>query len=32
METVGIFYDQLEYFMAIGYNLWPFGLVCGHMV
>jgi hypothetical protein len=26
---VGIFYDHLEYVMAIGYNLWQFGIVCG---
>jgi hypothetical protein len=25
MENVGIFYDHLEYFKAICYNLWPFG-------
>jgi hypothetical protein len=24
MVNVGIFYDYLAYFMAIGYNLWPF--------
>jgi hypothetical protein len=30
MVNVGIFYDHLEYFMAIWYNLWPFGIVCGH--
>jgi hypothetical protein len=29
MVNVGIFYDHLEYFMAIWYNLWPFGIVCG---
>jgi hypothetical protein len=28
----GIFYDHLEYFMAIWYNLWPFGIVCGHLL
>jgi hypothetical protein len=32
MEYVCIFYDHLEYFMAIWYNLWPFGMVCGDMV
>jgi hypothetical protein len=32
MENVGIFYDRLEFGMAIWYNLWPFGLVCGHLV
>jgi hypothetical protein len=31
-ETVVIFYDPLEYFTAIWYNLWPFGIVCGHLV
>jgi hypothetical protein len=30
MECVGIFYDHLEYFMAIWMNLWPGGIVCGH--
>jgi hypothetical protein len=24
MENVGVFYDHLEYFTAIWYNLWPF--------
>jgi hypothetical protein len=28
----GIFYDHLEYFMAILYNLCPFGIVCGHLL
>jgi hypothetical protein len=32
IENVGIFYDHLEYFTAIWYNLWPFGVVCGHLV
>jgi hypothetical protein len=32
VENVGIFYDHLEYFMAIWYNLWPFCIVCGHLV
>jgi hypothetical protein len=32
IENIGIFYDHLEYFMAIWYNLWLFGIVCGHMV
>jgi hypothetical protein len=27
-----IFYDHLEYFTAIWYNLWPFGVVCVHLV
>jgi hypothetical protein len=31
MVIVGIFYDHLDYFMAIWYNLWPFGMVCGHL-
>jgi hypothetical protein len=31
-EFVGIFYDHLEYFMAIWYNLWPFGIVCDNLV
>jgi hypothetical protein len=32
MENVDIFYDHLEYFTAIWYYLWPFGIVCGHLV
>jgi hypothetical protein len=32
MKNVSIFYDHLEYFTAIWYNLWPFGTVCGHLV
>jgi hypothetical protein len=32
MENVGISYDHLEYFTAIWYNLWPFGIVCRHLV
>jgi hypothetical protein len=32
MVNVGIFYDHLEYCMAIRYNLWPFGIVCGHLL
>jgi hypothetical protein len=32
MVNVGIFYYHLEYFMAILYNLWPFGIVCGHLL
>jgi hypothetical protein len=31
MVNVGVFYDHLEYFKAIWYNLWPFGIVCGHL-
>jgi ABC-type spermidine/putrescine transport system permease subunit II len=32
MDNVYLFYDHLEYFMAIWYNLRPFGIVCGHLV
>jgi hypothetical protein len=32
MVNVGIFYDHLEHFMAIWYNLWPFGILCGHLL
>jgi hypothetical protein len=32
MISVGIFYDHLEYFMAIWYNLWPFGKICRHLL
>jgi hypothetical protein len=32
MENVRPFYDSLEYFTAIWYNLWPFGIVCGDLV
>jgi hypothetical protein len=32
MENVGIFYDRLEYFTAIWYNLWPFGIAYNHLV
>jgi hypothetical protein len=32
IENVVIFYDLLEYFTAIWYNLQPFGTVCGHIV
>jgi hypothetical protein len=32
MENVGIIYDHWEYFTAIRYNLWQFGIVCGHLV
>jgi hypothetical protein len=31
-ENVVIFYNQLEYLMAIWYNLWQFGIVYGHLV
>jgi hypothetical protein len=27
-----LFYDHLEYFTVIWYNLWQFGIVCGHLV
>jgi hypothetical protein len=32
MENEVIFYDHSEYFIAIWYNLWPLGRVCGHFV
>jgi hypothetical protein len=32
MENIVIFYDHLEYFMAIWYNLWQFVIVYLHMV
>jgi hypothetical protein len=32
MKNVCIFYDHLEFFTAIWYNLWPFGTVGGHLV
>jgi hypothetical protein len=32
MVNVGILYDHLEYFTAIWYDLWPFGIVCGHLL
>jgi hypothetical protein len=32
IENIVIFYDHLEYFMAIGHNVWQFGIVCGHLV
>jgi hypothetical protein len=32
MVNVGIFFDHLEYFMAICYNLWPLGAVCVHLL
>jgi hypothetical protein len=31
-ENVVIFYDHLAHFSIIWYNLWPFGIVCGHFV
>jgi hypothetical protein len=32
MENGGIFYDNLEYVMAIWHNVWKLGIVCGHLV
>jgi hypothetical protein len=32
MVNVGMFYDHLEYFMAIWYNSWQFGTVRGHLL
>jgi hypothetical protein len=32
LVNVGIFYDHLEYYMAIWYNLWASGIVCGHLL
>jgi hypothetical protein len=32
MVNVGIFYDHLEYYMAIWYNLWLSDIVCGHLL
>jgi hypothetical protein len=32
MENLGIFYDHLVYFTAIGNILWPFGIFYGHLV
>jgi hypothetical protein len=29
---IGIFYDHLVYFTAIGNILWPFGMFCSHLV
>jgi hypothetical protein len=31
MENLGIFYDNVVYFTAIGNILWPFGIFCGHL-
>jgi hypothetical protein len=31
MGNVAIFYDHLEYFMAIWNILWPFGIFYGHL-
>jgi hypothetical protein len=30
--NLGIFYDHLVYFAAIGNILWPFVIFCGHFV
>jgi hypothetical protein len=30
MENLGRFYDYLEHFTAIWFNLWSFGIVCGY--
>jgi hypothetical protein len=32
MKNLGIFYDYLVYFTAIGNILWPFGIFCGYLV
>jgi hypothetical protein len=32
MENLGVFYDHLVYFTAIGNTVWPFGIFCGHLV
>jgi hypothetical protein len=32
MENLGIFYDHLVYFTAIGNILWSFGIFCGNLV
>jgi hypothetical protein len=31
-KNVYRFCDHLEYFTALWYNIWPFGLVCCHLV
>jgi hypothetical protein len=31
-ENIGMFYDHLVYFTAIGNMLWQFGIFCGHLV
>jgi hypothetical protein len=31
MENLGIFYDLLVYFTAVGNMIWPFGIFCGHL-
>jgi ABC-type spermidine/putrescine transport system permease subunit II len=32
MENVVILNDHLEYFTGFRYNVWSFGIVCGHLV
>jgi hypothetical protein len=32
MENLGIFYDYLVYFTAVGNILGPFDIFCGHLV
>jgi hypothetical protein len=32
IENLGMRYDHLVYFTAMGNILWPFGLFCGHFV
>jgi hypothetical protein len=32
MENVSILHGSLDYFSAIWYNLWPFGIFCYHLV
>jgi hypothetical protein len=32
MENVVMFYEHWEYFSLIWYNLYPFGIFCGHLV
>jgi hypothetical protein len=32
MGNLGIFYDHLVYFSAIGKILWPFGIFCGNLI
>jgi hypothetical protein len=32
VENLGIFYDHLVYFTAIGIILYPFGNFCGNLV
>jgi hypothetical protein len=31
-KNLGVFYDHLAYFMAIGNILWPFGKFCSNLV